>query len=391
MKKIAFIFYTCILINSLQAQSDNNAMATKYARVLYVSKAADKNGDIKTMAAHVVLKGTGKLRWKEQINEEGNYMVLLNYSVRRNGISVTVGSEKNSVTNVLDITEGVFPEGKEWYQFNCTRKLLTGTLSLSKGTNLISLEVNPSNKDFETIIYSLELVPLNKEKAVRQETAKARRSRPNMDWFRTMKYGTMYHWTSLSTPITGPLMKYDDAVKNFDVGAFADMVEKTGSDYIIFTGCWAETYIPAPLKKWEKEYPGHTASRDLIAEISDSLKKRHIKFFLYLSTTYNGSLAPADNEFAPLIRIKGAEPGPAVFCWILTPATWPCKAAIKLLEGTRVISFALTEATDPVKSDFLTLPYPITTTSDNVELLEFNCTSKLVLSPILTSTVSIPT
>lgn len=104
-----------------------------------------------------------------------------------------------------------------------------------------------------------------------------------MNWFSCMKYGVMFHWTSLTTAPVGPLEPYKQAVEDFNVHDFVNMVERTGADYVIFTGCWAETYIPAPLQKWEKEYPGHTTSRDLISEISDSLNKKGIKLFLYLS------------------------------------------------------------------------------------------------------------
>ena len=309
MKKIAFLFYTCLLFNTLLAQN-HQATATQYARILYVAKVSNKSGDIKNMAAHLVLKGTGQLNWKQEITQAGDYEVILDYSVRQNGSSVTVRSEKNSITNLLDITEGVFPEGKEWFKFNCARKLLAGRLILSKGMNSINLEINPVDKDFETIIYALELIPVKKQKSVRKEVAKARKSRPNLKSFRDMKYGTMFHWTSLTTPRSGPLMKFDDAVKKFDAGAFANMVEKTGSDYVIFTGCWAETYIPAPLKKWEEEYPGHTTSRDLIAAIADSLKKRNIKFFLYLSTHVYAKYNKVDTkEFSRLNAELVAEIG----------------------------------------------------------------------------------
>ncbi len=258
--------------------------ATKYATVLYATEGHEKDSNINNLAGHSVIKGTGQFNWKQDINMEGEYEVILSYSARKEGSTVIVNSEKNTVTDSLGITKGVYEGGTEWYRFNCQRKLLIGTLLLQKGINSIILKLNAPNETFETVISTVELVPANEKINAIKEVMKAKAARPEMNWFSSMKYGVMFHWTSLTTPPSGPLKPYKDAVRDFDVHAFVNMVEKTGADYVIFTGCWAETYIPAPLQQWEKEYTGHTTQRDLISEISDSLNKRGIKFFLYLST-----------------------------------------------------------------------------------------------------------
>lgn len=258
--------------------------ATKYAYTLYASKANTKEGNSKILAGHSSLKGKGQFTWQLETNWEGAYELILAYSVRKAGGAVTVSSEKNTVTSALQITKSVYEEGKEWYQFNCERKLLSGTLLLRKGIHSITLKVDAPDDNFETVIYTLELVPQNKKKIALIDITKARKSRPKMDWFSSMKYGVMFHWTSLTTPRSGPLKPYGQAVDDFNVHRFVNMVEKTGADYVIFTGCWAETFIPAPLQRWEKAFPGHTTKRDLIEEISDSLRKRNIRFILYLST-----------------------------------------------------------------------------------------------------------
>jgi len=258
--------------------------ATKYATILYATEVNTKEGSIKNLAGHSVIKGTGQFNWKQDISIDGEYEMVLSYSVRKDGASASVSSGINAVTNSLGVTGGVYEQGRDWYNFNCERKLFTGNLKLKKGINSITLEVKAPVDTFETVIYTLELIPESKKTAVLKDIAEARAARPQIGWFSTMKYGVMFHWTSLTTPPTGPLKPYKDAVKEFDVHAFVNMVERTGADYVIFTGCWAETYIPAPLQQWEKEYPGHTTERDLVTEISDSLKKRNIRFFLYLST-----------------------------------------------------------------------------------------------------------
>ena len=283
---------------NLNKTSDSNSFptATKYASILYAKQATEKVGTITTYADHFVIKGNGKLKWQVNIAEGGEYEVVLDYSARKEGVTIKVGSDKNTISNSLSVTQGVYIENKDWYQFNCERKLLSNKLSLNTGLNSIDLNLDAPNMDFETIIYALELIPVKKMALVTKEITQAHKARPQMNWFAAMKYGVMFHWTSLTTPLSGPLKPYKEAVKDFDVNAFVNMVEKTGADYVIFTGCWAEPYIPAPLKQWEKEYPGHTTDRDLISEISEGLKKRNIRLILYLSTHVYAQNDKVDNN-----------------------------------------------------------------------------------------------
>jgi len=282
----AFLVIIGMSFHILVAQSSKLSYptATKYATVLYAIDVNTKEGKINNLAGHSVVKGTGQFNWKHEMDTEGEYEVILSYSVRKEGINVSVTSENNTISDAIGITKGVFDGGKEWYNFNCERKLLAGKLLLNKGSNSIALKVNAPDQTFETVINTIELVPVSKKRNAIKDIVKAKNARPEMDWFSSMKYGVMLHWTSLTAPTAGPLKPYEQAVNDFNVPDFVNMIEKTGADYIIFTGCWAETYIPAPLEKWEKEYPGHTTKRDLISEISDALKEKNIKFFLYLST-----------------------------------------------------------------------------------------------------------
>lgn len=298
---ILFISLSITFINcnrNLSKTSDSTVYptATKYATILYTAQVTEKVGSTSKLADHFVIKGDGKLKWQTNITESGEYDVVLSYSVRKGGVTAKVSTGNSSISDLLSITEGVYVENKEWYQFNCERKLLTNKLNLNEGKNLIELSLDAPTDDFQTIIFNLELIPANKKALVIKEATKARKARPQMDWFASMKYGMMFHWTSLTTPATGPLKPYKEAVRDFDVKAFLNMVEKTGSDYIIFTGNWAETYIPAPLKQWEKEYPGHTTNRDLLSEISDGLKKMNKRLILYLSTHVYAQFNKVDDD-----------------------------------------------------------------------------------------------
>ena len=82
------------------------------------------------------------------------------------------------------------------------------------------------------------------------------------------------------------------------------------------------------------------------------------------SITYSGSL-PALIELVPRIRIDVSAPGLPEFWVTCTPAALPCSAWSREVTGTAFSSSALTDATEPVRSLFLAVPYPITTTVES--------------------------
>jgi Alpha-L-fucosidase len=270
--------------SSVKGLVDIYPTATKHATILYASNATNKEGNPKNLAAHYVFKGPGLFEWKMEIPEKGEYEVVLNYSARKNGASAKIISGKRSIAGPIEITSGVYAENKEWYQFNCERKLIPGRLFLAEGSNSLTLSLNTPDSSFETIIYSLELIPVHMKNEIVNDLKKARNARAASDWLSSMKYGVMFHWTSQSAPRSGPIKPYKKAVEDFDVSAFADMVSRTGAEYVIFTGNHAEPHFPAPLKVWEKVYPGWTTERDLISEISEALRLKNIRFILYLAT-----------------------------------------------------------------------------------------------------------
>ena len=73
------------------------------------------------------------------------------------------------------------------------------------------------------------------------------------------------------------------------------------------------------------------------------------------SITYNGSLL-AVIERLPRIITLGVEPGDQLELETTTPGMRPCNASDAVVAGTAVIFAALTEATAPVRSLFLTVP-----------------------------------
>ena len=110
-------------------------------------------------------------------------------------------------------------------------------------------------------------------------------------------YGLMFHWTSQSVGKDGTHKSYAQAVDDFDVKRFADMVEETGAGYVFLTIGHAESYCPGPIKAWEKYHPGKTTRRDLIAEMADALNAKGIKLACYLNVASLAGLRSGEEAF----------------------------------------------------------------------------------------------
>ncbi len=159
------------------------------------------------------------------------------------------------------------------------RNELSGTLQLPAGESEINLRaLAPAGQAFNLALFSMELVKPNEAKAL---SAEATALRSSTQWMVDARYGLMFTWTAASFPRAGPKKSYDEATRDFDVHAFADMVDSTGAGFVVFATSWSTYYFPAPIQSWERVAPGHTTRRDLIAELADALAKRHIKLILY--------------------------------------------------------------------------------------------------------------
>ena len=129
---------------------------------------------------------------------------------------------------------------------------------------------------------SLELIPVPPARPLRQSRQEARRARASTEWMAKAGYGLMFHWTSQSVGKDGTHKPYAQAVDDFDVKRFAEMVEETGAGYVILTIGHAESYCPAPSKPGEIP-PRKTTKRDLIAEMADALNAKGIKLMCHLN------------------------------------------------------------------------------------------------------------
>lgn len=288
---------TAQVITPVTGRTNERLLPTKYATILYASQVSDTSGNNKLIAAHFTNRGGGTFTWEKTLADAGAYEIAICYATRFAGSEATISTANNdSCSATLDPTTGYYPQSENWYQFNCERRRIPGQIHLLKGSNTISLHVSTIADSAETSLYSIELIPVSQRSAIEKDWKLAKKMSPSGKWFADAGYGVMFHWTSQSTPERGSAKPYAKAVHDFDVHAFAAMVEKMGAAYVILTTNHAEPYFPAPLHAWEKAYPGHTTERDLIEEIADSLRLRHVRLFLYMATHVYAKYDSVDDD-----------------------------------------------------------------------------------------------
>lgn len=197
--------------------------------------------------------------WTIDVAKSGEYEVSMLISGRNVEIEIVAGDSKiaHAVNSGWD------------------RKIV-GTLHLPDGISTIMMRAVKPGQELE--LYSLELIHADAKKSIEEKVNKIRSS---TQWMVDAKYGLQFHWTSMSQPRYGMKKLYTDAVRDFDVDAFADMVRETGAGYIIFTTSHAEYYFPAPIKAIDKIMLGHTTERDLVRDLAEALGKYGIRLMLY--------------------------------------------------------------------------------------------------------------
>lgn len=231
--------------------------------------------------------GNGSVSWNVNSPAAADYELNLCYASSVPSASVNVSIIGQTLKAVARKTDGYWPDDPN-APMNFERVPLAGKVRLAKGENIIRLEIT----DFKGAIRvrSLELAPVTVARRLKQDAERARTSRANTDWFVRAGYGFFNHWTSQVPPLRGPVKPYAQAVEEFDVPKYVDMVASTGAGYLIFTANHAEPTFPAPLKVWEHYHPGWTTERDLIAELSDALSKHNIRLIVYLASEILGGV-----------------------------------------------------------------------------------------------------
>lgn len=265
-----------------------NPTMTKYTIALYGVQAEEQKKEQTKLEEipGMVLKMTGlkKLSWKVNIEKAGDYFVSVNYSVDQDSTYIEVQNGSQKIIDMLHKPQGYRFDSNSWSKLNYKLALLNETLSLTKGENTITFVLNQPEPMSILYFRALELNSVTQKADIQAEIKNAKANRANVDWMRKSGYGLMFHWTSQSLPECGPHKSYADAVRDFDVSAFVDRVEKTGAGWVYLTVGHAESYCPAPIKAWEKLHPGQTTERDLLMELADALNERNIKFMFYLNS-----------------------------------------------------------------------------------------------------------
>ena len=258
-----------------------NADAITY---LYGTKASKVEGEAeKQNGNYFKMSGPCKMEWRVTVSAAGLHQVNLTHSVKvaQSGKRISIESGNSQIESLLRPTRGAWGTGGNSYE----RIELNGSLDLKAGEQTITLTIPETAKGDPVMNFRcLELVPVSAEESIQADLDAAHRVRAKTDWFVDEVYGLMFHWTSQSVGRDGSIKPFDQAVAEFDLEAFASMVESTGAGYVLFTVGHAEPYCPAPLRSWEKYHPGHTTQRDLIAEMSDALGAKGIKLMCYFPT-----------------------------------------------------------------------------------------------------------
>ena len=238
--------------------------------------------------------GQGSATWKVNVVEPGDYKVALCYAALTEAgqFEVFTNTEQSMVTGKIFKTIGPYGDrqisekGPYHTDFlrNYQRVPLEGVLHLPSGISEVTIRITESEENQVIDLRSMELSPVSAMQNITAAVERVKKKRASTDWFVDTKYGVMFHWTDFSQPRHGPIKAYSDAVRDFDVTAFSNMVEKTGASYVIFTVNHLHPHFPAPITSWEEIHPGWTTKRDLIGEIAESLNQKGIKLILYMAS-----------------------------------------------------------------------------------------------------------
>lgn len=253
------------------------------ATFLYGTKASRFEGEVTRQNGDFLkLQGIATVEWKINVRAAGSYKINWIYSLKSdslNGRKVELAFGKTMLDFNLTPTYGAFGSGT--YE----KIFMTDVIRLQSGDQLLTLKTKATTGITNTLdLRGIELIPVAARSVIQSDSANAKRSRASTDWLVTSRYGVMFHWTSKNISKDGTIKPFEQAVNDFDLGRFVDMVETTGAGYVIFTIGHAEAYCPAPLKSWEQYHPAHTTKRDLIAEMADALALKNIKLICYLPT-----------------------------------------------------------------------------------------------------------
>ena len=99
-------------------------------------------------------------------------------------------------------------------------------------------------------------------------------------------YGIGFHWTTATMPREGEPKPFDEAVADFDVGAFVEQAVEAGAGHVLFTSTHSRHWLCCPNPEVDRLVSGHTCGRDLIGDLAEGLGAAGIRLIVY----YNHNL-----------------------------------------------------------------------------------------------------
>ncbi|TWU44211.1 Alpha-L-fucosidase [Novipirellula aureliae] len=287
----AGVFCSVPYVGLSRVQSAEVQFSSPLSVYLHNNKVAETESDVELVIERGITKWTGNaaLTWDVEIPETDEYELYLIASVSEIGDGTTLFVKTATDTYPFSVnqTSGPFPGGENFavqQPLNFERVKLDGVIALEAGKQKITLSTSEVEKEGVVIDFrTLELLPVSKKATILSDEARAKSARASFDWMNKAGYGLMFHWTSQCVQQEGPRKTFEEAVNDFDVQKWADMVEETGAGYVYVTIGHAESYCPAPLESWERIHPGQTTQRDLIEEMANALNEKGIRFLCYIN------------------------------------------------------------------------------------------------------------
>jgi hypothetical protein len=170
--------------------------------------------------------------------------------------------------------------GNAWRKPGWDLQDVRGLLTLPAGRTRVTARIL-NRKGAVAEIFQVRSVELILPQVRAEISERARRQHANTDWMVKAKYGLMTHWTPFTQPRRGSKKPYCDAVRDFDVERYVQMVEETGAGYLVFTTGWGGFWFPGPIDAINGRMAGRGCERDLVMELADALAKRNRKLILY--------------------------------------------------------------------------------------------------------------
>ena len=249
-------------------------------RTVLMGVDADRRGGIKPIDM-----GPGKTGWIESWLSENDSLTWIAHNAREGKYTVSAILESTGADCAVEVSFDSVrlnaPCGKRRWN-----KVTLGAIQLAAGSRRIQFRSTGSTPLEK--FFSLELITPDAEANLARLSQEQASS---TDWMVAAKYGLMFHWTSQSKPREGAPKPYCDAVRDFDVDRFADMVSQMGAGFVVFTISHAGFYFPGPNPAIDAILPGRTCQRDLVRDLAKALGTHHIKLELYFHPGHD------DNEW----------------------------------------------------------------------------------------------